>query len=85
MFWTNVFPGFPKIESAWMTGANRAVLVSTNLRSPTGLAVDYYMSHRIFWCDSKENVIESMKPDGTDRVIVVKSGLLCNTVSQIQD
>lgn len=75
MFWTNVFPGFPKIESAWMTGANRAVLVSTNLRSPTGLAVDYYMSHRIFWCDSKENVIESMKPDGTDRVIVVKSGL----------
>jgi len=58
-----------------MTGANRSVLVNTKLGNPTGLAIDYYMDHRIYWCDSKENIIESMKPDGTNRVTVVKSGL----------
>lgn len=58
-----------------MNGANRSVLVNTRLGSPTGLTIDYYMDHRIYWCDSKENVVESMKPDGTDRVTVVKAGL----------
>jgi hypothetical protein len=85
MFWTDKFARSPKIESAWMTGENRVTLVSARLGQPTGLAIDYQMNHRVYWCDSKENVIESMKYDGTDRAIVVRSGtnyitlhIICN-------
>ncbi|XP_064646226.1 low-density lipoprotein receptor-related protein 2-like [Lineus longissimus] len=75
MFWTDVHSLSPKIESAWMDGSNRKVLISTKLGNPTGLAIDYLMQHRIYWCDDKKNTIESMKFDGTDRVTVVGVGL----------
>ncbi|GFR87432.1 low-density lipoprotein receptor-related protein 2-like [Elysia marginata] len=70
MYWTDTSEHKPRIERAWMTGARREVLVSERLGVPSGLAIDHYMGGRVFWCDSKENLIESMKPDGTDRVIV---------------
>ena len=73
MYWTNVYPQRPTIESAWMNGNNRTVLVNTRLGNPTGLVVDHSMDSRIYWCDSKENVIESMNPDGSNRVIVIGS------------
>ena len=74
MYWANAYPTEPKIEAAWMNGENRTVLVSTRLGNPTGLTIDYWMGDRIYWCDNKENIIESIWPDGTDRVIVVGSG-----------
>ena len=70
MFWTDASELQPRIERAWMTGAWRQVLVSERLGLPSGLAIDHYMGGRVFWCDSKENIIESINPDGTDRVIV---------------
>lgn len=58
-----------------MDGQHREVLVSEeDLGWPTGLALDYMNGNRIYWCDSKENLIESMKPDGTDRRIVISGG-----------
>lgn len=74
MYWTDTYPQSPKIEVAWMTGENRTVLVNVRLVNPTGLTIDYHMGHRVYWCDSKENLIESMNPDGSDRVVVVRSG-----------
>ena len=74
MYWTDVYATAPKIEAAWMSGNNRTVLVNTRLGNPTGITIDFFMGDRVFWCDSKENLIESMQPDGSDRVIVVSSG-----------
>ena len=74
MYWTDVYATSPKIEAAWMSGNNRTVLVNSRLGNPTGITIDFFMADRIYWCDSKENLIESMKPDGSDRVIVVSSG-----------
>jgi hypothetical protein len=74
MFWADVHSYSPKIESAWMDGRNRKVLINTKLGNPTGIAIDYLMAHRIYWCDDKKNTIESMKFDGTDRVTVVGVG-----------
>jgi low density lipoprotein-related protein 2 len=48
--------------------------VTTQLGSPTGLAIDYWMTDRIFWSDSKENTIESINFGGSDRVLVSRSG-----------
>ena len=53
-----------------MNGKERKLLVSTRLGQPTGITIDFYMGDRIYWSDAKENIIESMKPDGTDRVVV---------------
>lgn len=64
----------PKIEYSWMTGDERRSLVIERLLRPTGLTVDYYKNHRIFWCDSKLNVIESVNYDGSDRAMVARSG-----------
>ena len=74
MFWTDTNPTYPKISAAWMNGENRTVLVNSRLGKPTGITIDYWMGDRIYWCDNKENLIESMKPDGSDRTIVVSSG-----------
>lgn len=74
MYWTD-WGRKPRIESAWMDGQHREVLVKEeDLGWPTGLALDYLNGNRIYWCDSKENIIESMKPDGTDRQIVISGG-----------
>lgn len=74
MYWTD-WGRKPRIESAWMDGQHREVLVNEeDLGWPTGLAVDYVNGNRIYWCDSKENIIESMKPDGTDRKIIISGG-----------
>lgn len=73
MYWTD-WGRRPKIEAAWMDGQHRQVLLDEDLGWPTGLSLDYLNGNRIYWCDSKENIIESMKPDGTDRKIVMSGG-----------
>ena len=80
MYWTDVRSKRPKIESAWMDGTSRRALVTTRLGNPTGLTIDYSMGNRIYWCDSKENLIESMAWDGSDRVVVVNSGRFWSSV-----
>ena len=76
MFWTDTNPQGPKIESAWMDGSHRKTLVSERLANPTGLALDTRMNNRLYWCDAKENLIESVNSDGSDRVIVASGRLL---------
>ncbi|KAK3083345.1 hypothetical protein FSP39_020255 [Pinctada imbricata] len=75
MYWTDASSTDPKIERSWMNGENREVLVTERLGHPTGLAIDDYMNNRLYWCDWKENMIESIAEDGTDRVIVVAKGI----------
>ena len=74
MYWTDVSARSPKIEYSWMNGAGRRTLVSERLLRPSGLAIDYHKNSRVFWCDSKANVIESVNHDGTDRAVVATSG-----------
>ena len=76
MYWTNMNPNGPSIEAAWMDGTNRTILINSKLSKPTGLAIDFLGGERIYWCDQKENLIESMNPDGTDRARVVSSSKL---------
>ena len=66
IFWINSDIN-PKIMSAWLNGENQQTVISTNLGNPTGLAIDFYKDNRIYWCDSKNNFIESANFDGSDR------------------
>ncbi|XP_030179601.1 low-density lipoprotein receptor-related protein 2 [Lynx canadensis] len=74
MYWTD-WGREPKIESAWMDGQHRNILVQEDLGWPTGLTIDYLNNDRIYWSDFKENNIESIKHDGTDRRIVANAAM----------
>ncbi|XP_043344111.1 low-density lipoprotein receptor-related protein 2 isoform X2 [Cervus canadensis] len=74
MYWTD-WGENPKIESAWMDGQRRKVLVQEDLGWPTGLCIDYVNGDRIYWSDLKDNIVETIKYDGTDRRIVVTSAV----------
>uniref|UniRef100_A0A452F8B2 Low-density lipoprotein receptor-related protein 2 n=1 Tax=Capra hircus TaxID=9925 RepID=A0A452F8B2_CAPHI len=74
MYWTD-WGENPKIESAWMDGERRKVLVQEDLGWPTGLCIDYMNDDRIYWSDLKDNIVETIKYDGTDRRIVVTSAV----------
>lgn len=74
MFWTDAGLS-PKIEFAWMDGSKRKVLVNEKLGFPSGITVDTYQKYRIYWADSKQNIIESVTMDGGDRVTVIAGEL----------
>ena len=63
------------IESAWMNGENRKILIDTDIVYPTDLVIDLYQNHRIYWTDEKKESIESMNYDGTDRVTIAHIGI----------
>eukprot|EP00794_Sanderia_malayensis_P002952 gene2952-3402_t len=59
----------PKIESAYMDGTRRLTIISTDLRYPSGLAIDK-IEERIYWSDMGLDRIESSHLDGSDRRIL---------------
>lgn len=63
LFWINSGEN-RRIMSASMNGRNVRILVQDHLDSPTGLAIDYFKNNRVYWCDPKMNIIESINFDG---------------------
>lgn len=63
------------IESAYMNGENRTILIDTDIIYPTDLVIDFYQNYRIYWTDEKKESIESMNYDGTDRVVIAHIGI----------
>ncbi|KAB0803781.1 hypothetical protein PPYR_00751 [Photinus pyralis] len=68
LFWTDWGP-LPRIETAYMDGNRRHVLVTAGVLWPTGLALDH-AAQRIYWADPKALTIESVRLDGGDRHVV---------------
>lgn len=71
MFWTDAGES-PSIETAWLDGSKRRRLLGDRMRHPSGLTIDYGMDHTLYWVDAKMNTIESIRPDGTNRILVLK-------------
>ncbi|CAF3898744.1 unnamed protein product [Rotaria sp. Silwood2] len=63
------------IESAYMNGENRTILVDTDIEYPTDLVIDFYQNYRVYWTDEKKESIESMNYDGTDRLVIAHIGV----------
>ena len=72
MYWTDTGDS-PKIEMSWMNGEGRQVLVTEQITNPTGITIDFANYDTVYFCDNKDNVIESMRWDGQQRKIL-KSG-----------
>ncbi|XP_077997838.1 low-density lipoprotein receptor-related protein 2-like [Glandiceps talaboti] len=75
MYWVDSGTN-PRIDSAWMNGAERTTLVSDRIVEPTGITIDFANGDRIYWCDRKENIIWTMNFDGTNRKVLISSSLL---------
>lgn len=54
--------------------SNTKVLVSTNLTTPNGLAVDW-IADNIYWTDTSRKVLEVAKLDGSSRKVLIHDSL----------
>ena len=62
----------PRILIMALDGSNKRDLVTENIVWPNGLAVDQ-ITDRVYWADSKQDVIESVDLDGGDRRTILTS------------
>lgn len=62
----------PVVESASLEGKDRVVIASTNLASPSGLAIDF-TEDRLFWCDQSRRLVETSALDGSDRRVLIEN------------
>ena len=70
MYWSGL--GYrPAIHTALMDGTNGKVLVKEKLKWPLGLALDA-PARRLYWCDYKLGIVDSVGPDGRDRQLIRK-------------
>lgn len=80
VFWSDI--GLvPKIEMANFDGTQRTALVNSELDFPTGLAIDV-LTDRLYWCDMKENEVEAILTNGSDRRVVLNSRMLREDFSE---
>uniref|UniRef100_A0A3Q3MM30 Epidermal growth factor n=1 Tax=Mastacembelus armatus TaxID=205130 RepID=A0A3Q3MM30_9TELE len=71
LFWTDIGT-HPVVESASLEGKDRAVIVSINLVSPSGLTIDF-TEDRLFWCDQRRGLVETAALDGSNRRIILEN------------
>ena len=71
LFWTDI-GAQPVVESASLEGRERTIIASTNLVSPSGLAIDF-TEDRLFWCDQHRGLVETAALDGSDRRILLEN------------
>lgn len=71
MYWTE-WGSIPRIERAGMDGRHRQIIISTNIKWPNGLTLDFVLN-RIYWVDAKLNIISSSNFDGSDRRVILSS------------
>lgn len=78
MYWSD-WGTKPVIVRAHLSGANRTNIISTNLRWPNGVTIDY-VEKKIYWTDAGKDRIERANLDGSSREVGVpfcNSGKLC--------
>ena len=63
-----------KIQSAEFSGHGVSTIVSSDIKTPDGLAVDW-IAKNLYWSDTGRNVIEVSRLDGSSRRIIIDTNL----------
>ena len=67
-YWTD-WGSLPKIESAYLDGSNRTIVVNKDVIKPNGVTIDY--EHQVmYWCDAGLDRIESINLKNLTRRII---------------
>ncbi|KAL8579462.1 hypothetical protein ACOMHN_026827 [Nucella lapillus] len=72
MFWTNWNPQRPAIQTATYDGYRAESIITENIQTPNGLAIDY-KAQKLYWSDARLDKIERVNYDGSERVVIVAS------------
>ena len=70
LYFINSYYAMPSIMTLSTDGQKLAVLIGSELQSPSALTIDFNMGGRLFWVDKHRNVIESCTADGADRTVM---------------
>uniref|UniRef100_A0A803TQP0 LDL receptor related protein 1B n=1 Tax=Anolis carolinensis TaxID=28377 RepID=A0A803TQP0_ANOCA len=73
MFWTNWNEHHPSIMRATLYGKNAQVIISTDILTPNGLAIDH-SAEKLYFSDGSLGKIERCEYDGSHRNVIVRSG-----------
>ncbi|XP_041974246.1 low-density lipoprotein receptor-related protein 1 [Aricia agestis] len=72
LYWTNWNESRPSIERAFVSGAGREAIVTTEILMPNGLALEH-RSRLLYWIDARLDKLERMHYDGSHRAVVTRS------------
>ena len=64
VYWTDL--NLKRISRAFLNGSSQEVIISSGLKEPEGLVVDY-VGRNVYWTDRKRDKIEVSKLDGSYR------------------
>ncbi|KAJ8320243.1 hypothetical protein KUTeg_001830 [Tegillarca granosa] len=70
MFWTNWNDLSPKIQRAYLSGYHATSIITTEIRTPNGLAIDH-LNQKLYWSDARLDKIEYADFDGRNRVVLL--------------
>ncbi|KAF3852644.1 hypothetical protein F7725_005999 [Dissostichus mawsoni] len=73
VYWTDITG--PSISRARLSGGGIIPVVTTDLQSPEGIAVDH-VSRLLFWTDSMRDTVEVSKLDGSQRRVLFDTDLI---------
>ena len=62
----------PKIVQARLDGSDRKNFISTEIKAPFGLTVDYDTNH-LYWCDKDLDVIEKVDIMSGSRKVLIRN------------
>nr|XP_022909737.1 low-density lipoprotein receptor-related protein 1 isoform X1 [Onthophagus taurus] len=71
LYWTNWNSLQPAIESAYLSGYGRRIIISTEIRMPNGITLDH-KAQKLYWSDARLDKIERCEYDGSNRIILAK-------------
>ncbi|VDP37325.1 unnamed protein product [Soboliphyme baturini] len=71
IYWTNWNDNRPSIERSYLSGADRHAIISTDIKTPNALVIDF-KTRKLFWSDARLDKIERCEYDGTNRVVILK-------------
>ncbi|XP_049341186.1 low-density lipoprotein receptor-related protein 1B isoform X1 [Astyanax mexicanus] len=74
MFWTNWNEQRPSIMRSTLAGNNIKVVISTDVFTPNGLTIDH-KAEKLYFSDGSLGKIERCEYDGSNRHVIVRSGL----------
>ncbi len=71
MYWTNWNDQSASIQSAYLSGYGVKSIVTTDIQTPNGLAIDH-TAKKLYWLDARLDKIERMNYDGSNRVVSIR-------------